>query len=209
MAFGVDRYAHADVLAINIKGRTDGHGIDRVVLTLDQFRLAHNTIHWDVEAVIILRRKSEDSKCAIVEPLRILRIGIAEETCHTELAALDPDTLGILETVENDRATIGGADDDIRVIGRGARSSVGLQFTVKELVEGLELIGWQLNFTHIQLMEVDEAGDLRRRGRVVKLAALLKGQGAKQLASCALSAVPSRNIKADDDEGQVKGAGST
>lgn len=201
VALGVDWDDHADVFAIHVQGRTDGHWVYRVVLTLDQFWFTHNPVHWDVESMIVLRRKSEDSEATVLELLRVLWIGIAKQTCNAKLASFDPDALGILEAVENDRAAIGGTDDDIGVVGCGARPSVRLQFAVEELVESLEFVGRQQNLIHIQLMEVDEARNLCCGGRVVKLTPLFKGQGAKQLASYMPLAIPSRSVKAIDNGG--------
>lgn len=78
VAHRVDWHANPNVLAIDVQGASDGHRIDRVVLTIEQLGLAHCAIHRDVEAVVVLGRESEDTESTIPVPLRILGIRITK-----------------------------------------------------------------------------------------------------------------------------------
>jgi hypothetical protein len=70
-----------------------------------------------------------------------------------------------------------------------AGTCVGLELAVEELVEALELVCGDEDFIHVELMEVDEALNLRGGRWVVVLSALLKGHGSEKFADCARKSV--------------------
>lgn len=105
---------------------TDSHGVHRVVLALDELRFSHDTVHWTMESVVILRRQSEDSQPSLLKPFGVLGVGITEESRDAEFATLDPDTSGIVQFVENDGPTIRGGHDNLGVFRGRARPSIGL-----------------------------------------------------------------------------------
>ena len=96
MGGGVDGDDVADVFAVDVEGGADRHGVDGVVLALDEFGLAHDAVDWDVEAVVVLGCKAHDAEGAAVVAFGVLRVGVAEEALDTEFATLDPDALGFV-----------------------------------------------------------------------------------------------------------------
>jgi hypothetical protein len=129
-----------------------------------------------MEAVIILRRQSEYSQCAILVPCSIFWIGITQQSLDRELTTLHPDAGGIAHAIEDDGATICRRDHNLWLIRARARAGVGLQSAVEELVEVTEFVKRQKNLGHVQLMEIDEILDLASRGGIVILSALFDTQ---------------------------------
>lgn len=133
--------------------------------------------------MVVLGSQTEDTQGAVGVALHVFRVGVPEETLNGEFAPLDPDLSGSVHLVEDDRAAVGGRDDDARVIGRGARARVGLKFAVEELVEVLEILDGVEHFGHVELMEGDELGDLVLRSRVVVFDALFDAETTQELAN--------------------------
>jgi len=176
----IDRYTDADILAVDVERRANGHGVDGVVLAIDELGLPHDAVDGNVEAVVVLWGQSHDAQTAVLVALGVVGVGIAEEAFHREFAAFDPDALSVFHAVEDDGAAVGGRDDDVWVIRSRARASFGLELAVEELVEGLEGFCRVEDFAHIELVEVDEARDLGGAGWIVVFAALFKGQRTQQ-----------------------------
>ena len=86
-----------------------------------------------METVIILRRQSEDSKCASNVFVRLSTISIAQQASHSELATFDPKTCRLVNCFEHHQPTIGCTDETIRVIGRFDRSGRRFQFSYQLL----------------------------------------------------------------------------
>lgn len=113
---GVDGDDVADVFAVDVEGGADGHGVDGVVLALDEFGLAHDAVNGDMEAVVVLWSKAHDAESATVVAFGVLGIGFAKEAFDAEFATFDPDALGVFHAVEDDGAAVCGADDDVWVV---------------------------------------------------------------------------------------------
>lgn len=135
MRFGVYRHQHADILAVHVESAANGHGVDRIVLAFNQLRLAHDAVNGYVEAVIVLRRQPKDAQCTPSKALRILRVRIAKESLQTELAPLDPNGLSFRDLVEHNRPAVGWRCYNLRLVWCRARSRIGLELAVEELVE--------------------------------------------------------------------------
>lgn len=181
---GVNRYQYAYVLTVDIQRGTDSHGVDGVILSLDSLGCTHDAVDGDVEPMIILRRKTEDSQRTVSVSFGVLRVTLSEQAFNREFSSLDPDLGGIIDAVEDHRSAVGRRDDNVRVVRCRAWSRVWFQFTVEEFVEVFELFNWQLDLVHIELMEVDELGNLSFRGRIIVFDTLLDAQAAEQRSNC-------------------------
>lgn len=143
MLNAVNRYDNSDVFAIDVQRRSDSHGIDGIVLAFDSLGLTHDAINGDMEAMIILRRKSEDTQCTTFVSGSVFGIGISEQSLHVELTTLDPDLGRLGKAVEHDASAVGRRDDNSRVLRCRAGSCIWLQGTVEEFVEVLEVVEGQ------------------------------------------------------------------
>jgi hypothetical protein len=138
-----------------------------------------------VEAVVVLRRETEDAQRATVLVARhVLGVGIPQEALDAELAALDPHVGGRLDAVVDDGAAVGGRDDDARVVGGRARARVGLEGAVEELVEVFEFVEGLADLGEVEAVEGDEFGDLGPGRGVVVLFALLDAEALEEFADC-------------------------
>lgn len=160
VTLGINWHDDPDILTIDIQRRADRHGVDSVVLTIQQLRFAHDAVDWDVKAMVVLWREAHDTESTIAEAFSIVWVGGTEKTLHAEFAALDPDALGVFHAVEDDGAAVGRGDDDVGVVWGAARAGAGFELAVEELVEGFEVFGGAEDFGHVELVEVDEAGNL-------------------------------------------------
>jgi hypothetical protein len=93
-----------------------------------------------MEAVVILWGKTENSQRSVFVTVDIFRISITEKPLNAKFPAFDPDTSCFINVVKNNRSAIGWGDNNSGFIWSRARSGAGLEFTVEEFVEILELI---------------------------------------------------------------------
>ena len=170
----VNRDHDADVFAVDVKGGTDRHGVNGVILTFDEFWGVHDAIDGDMEAMVILGGEAEDAECAVVVAIDVFRVGVTQEALDRELSTFDPDLGRIRYGIENHGAAVCRGDDDARIVGCGAWAGIGLEFAIEELVKILELVERLEDFVHVQLVEIDEMFDISGGGWVVVLAALLE-----------------------------------
>lgn len=112
----------------------------------------------------------------------VLGIGVRKQAINTEVAAFDPNALGVLKTWKDDAAAISGADDNVGILRSGTWAGIRVELTVEEFVECFEGVGWAQNFRHVKLVEADESRDLGGRGRVVVFPALFEGHAAEEFA---------------------------
>jgi hypothetical protein len=115
--------------------RSDSHWVYRVVFTLDELRLSHDTVNRTVEPMVILRRQPEDSESSLFKPFGILGVSITQQSCNSKFATLDPDTGCIINFVEGDTTTVRRRYNHLGVVWRRAWPCTGLQLSVEEFVE--------------------------------------------------------------------------
>jgi len=172
----------ADVLAIHIECGTDSHWVDGVVLALNQLWLVQDTVYGDMEAMIVLRRKSEDAQRAAVVPLCVCRVRLTQQPFDCELAPLDPNGLRRVDRVEDYGPAIGWRHNDPGVLWRRTWARIGLEGSVEEFVEALKLVRRHQHLSHVELVEGNKRRDLCRGSRIVVLLALLEAEGFEQFA---------------------------
>ena len=160
MLLRVDGHQNSHIFAVNIEGRSNGHRVDSVVFAFDKLGLAHDTIHWDVEAMVVLRRKAENAESTTLVPLRVFRVAAGQKTFHSKVSSFYPNRLSSIKCVEDNTATICWRHDDLRPIWCRARSRFRLQRSIEEFVEVLKLFDWMKDLRHVKLVESDEARDL-------------------------------------------------
>lgn len=107
MLDAVNRHDDPDVLAIHVQRAANGHGVDSIILAIDGLGLAHDAVDGDMEAMIVLRRESEDSERSVRVPLCVFRVSVAEKSLDRKFSAFDPDPLRIFHAVEDYRAAVG------------------------------------------------------------------------------------------------------
>jgi hypothetical protein len=156
MSDAVNRDDDTDVLSIDVQRTSNGHWIDGIIFTIDLLWFSHHTVNRDVEAVVILRRKTEDTQTTVGVTFRIVRICGPQKSLNGELAALDPDFGRLIHAVKDDGSTIRGGDNDARVIRSGTWSCLWLKCAVKEFIEVFEILHGEQDLAHIQLMKIDE-----------------------------------------------------
>jgi hypothetical protein len=88
-----------------------------------------------METMIILGSKTEDTKSSFLKAFSIFGVCITEESLDCEFTTLDPDTSSVVNSVKGDATAVCRGDDDFLVIGCGAWTGSGLEFTVEEFVE--------------------------------------------------------------------------
>jgi hypothetical protein len=127
-----------------------------------------------VKPVIVLGCKAEDAQRPSYVAFGIFGIGVPKKALQGEFSSLDPDGLGRLDVVEDNRAAIGGRDNNPRIIRRRDWTSPRFQGAIEELIESLELVERKQNFRHVKLVESDECRYFSSRGGIIILPPLLE-----------------------------------
>lgn len=98
-----------------------------------------------------------------------------------EFAAFDPNPRCIFHAVEDNGSGVSRGYDDPWIVWRRAGACTGLQSSVEEHVEVLEISCWTKNFGHVKPVKIDEGLDFTGRSRIVVFPALLKAQRSQEL----------------------------
>jgi len=91
-----------------------------------------------MEAVVILRCKSENRKSTAGVFFRLPLVGVAEESGNGEFAAFDPEAGGLADGRECHQSTIGATHDTVWVVGAFDWTGRGFKFAVES---GVALVG--------------------------------------------------------------------
>lgn len=87
--------------------------------------------------MIVLRRQPKDQERTAIIPLSLALVRVPKQPSHSELAALDPQPRGLVDSLERHETTISRTDESLGVFRLLDRSSIGLELPVEELVERL------------------------------------------------------------------------
>lgn len=151
--------------------------------------------------MIVLWRQPKDQERTAIIPLSLALVRVPKQSSDSELAALDPQPRGLVDSLERHETAVGRTDESFRIFRLLDRSSIGLELPVEELVERLckgrsvavgrwhrpengrtERIDRLPYFADIQIVELDKASDIGCRLWRVVLPSLLDGHRLQELA---------------------------
>jgi len=118
--------------------RTNAAYIHSIILPRDISHRPNRTLNGRMEAVVILRCKSENRESTAGILSRLPLVGVAEESGNGEFAAFDPEACGLANGLECHQSTIGAAHDTIWVVGAFDWTGRGFKFAVES---GVALVG--------------------------------------------------------------------
>ena len=96
-----------------------------------------------METVVILWSEAADAEGRFVimgyllEPRVFLAILAEEKAAYGELLSLDPELLRLIHRIKRGQTTVGGRDEDARIVRRGDGPSIWVEPACKERVESL------------------------------------------------------------------------
>ena len=121
--------------------------------------------------MVVLWSQSENGNTGVVEPIHHVRVSVTKQTLDGELSALDPDLRRLGNRPVHGGSTVCSATNSSR-LGILNRTSIRLEFPVKELVERLERVQGVSYLGQVEIVEPNERLDALDRQCRVKLAAL-------------------------------------
>jgi hypothetical protein len=89
-----------------------------------------------MEAVVILRRQSEDGQRATNISVRVGLVCVTQQTRNSELAALNPELGCLLDRRKCHEAAVSSTDQAVWIVGCLDKPSRRFHFSVEELIEG-------------------------------------------------------------------------
>lgn len=109
--------------------------IDCIILSRDIRHLPNLTLHWGVEAMVVLWGQPKYRQGATDVSLRLVLVRLAEQAGHGEFPAFDPKTRGLGDALEGQKAAVGGADKAVGVVEAFYGAGGGLELAVEELIK--------------------------------------------------------------------------